>query len=175
VNKYTKRKNDFMQHPSTLSYNLHTNLENLQYRLSSHFDIIYREFDIPDFSRHAVLIYLKTITDVQMLQDYVLRPLLHRSIHQESEGSRIDATTVTNRIELCDIQVFSELDTIVSHLFAGSCVLLLENMNISFILDTSKIMNRAISEPTTEGGYTWIKRKFCRNTFYKYIHVKTKL
>lgn len=149
-----------MQYPSTLSYNLRLNLENLQYRLSSHFDIIYREFDIPDFSRHAILIYLKTITDVQMLQDYVLRPLLHRSTHLESENSEVRITTVTNRIELCDIQVFSELDTIVSHLFAGSCVLLLENMNIAFILDTSKITNRAISEPTTESSIHGSKESF---------------
>ncbi|MGH0792172.1 spore germination protein [Bacillus cereus] len=149
-----------MQHPSILSYNLHANLENLQYRLSSHFDIIYREFDIPDFSRHAVLIYLKTITDVQMLQDYVLRPLLHRSTHQDFESSEVCAATVTNRIELCDIQVFSELDTIVSHLFTGSCVLLLENMNVAFILDTSKIMNRAISEPTTESSIHGSKESF---------------
>ncbi|MEK4677393.1 MULTISPECIES: spore germination protein [Bacillus] len=149
-----------MERPSTLSCNLSLNFENLQYRLSSNFDIIYREFDIPDFSRHAVLIYLKTITDVQMLQDYILRPLLQRSIKQKSKNANITVSTVTNRIELCDIQIFSELDTIVSHLFAGSCVLLLENMNIAFILDTSKIMNRAISEPTTESSIHGSKESF---------------
>ncbi|WP_075717096.1 spore germination protein [Bacillus cereus] len=149
-----------MQHPPTLSYSLSLNLKNLQYRLSPNFDIIYREFDIPDFSRHAVLIYLKTITDVQMLQDYILRPLLQRSIKPKSKNANITVSTVTNRIELCDIQIFSELDTIVSHLFAGSCILLLESMNIAFILNTSKTMNRAISEPTTESSIHGSKESF---------------
>ncbi|WP_197233379.1 spore germination protein [Bacillus cereus] len=149
-----------MQHPSTLSWNLNLNLKSLQDRLSSNFDIIYREFDIPDFSRRAVLIYLKTITDVQMLQDYVLRPLLQHSTQQKYKNSEISVSTIKNRIELCDIQVFSELDTVISHLFAGSCVLLLESMNIAFILDTSKIMNRAISEPTTESGINGSKESF---------------
>lgn len=149
-----------MQQPSTLSCSLSLNLENLRYRLSPNFDIIYREFDIPDFSRHAVLIYLKTITDVQMLQDYVLRPLLHQSIQTKSKNITLTIDTIKNRIELCDIQICSELDTIISQLFAGSCVLLLERMNIAFILDTSKIMNRAISEPTTESSVHGSKESF---------------
>lgn len=166
-NKDTSQKNIY---PS-----LKVNMETIKIKYNSliNSDIIIREFKVYARSKqyNAFLVYIDGMVDSQLINDFVLNPLMlrNRSNTFDANQNRVVAEAVTNNITVRKVKKFNlvdyiynclipqnsvnkdtTFDEIISGINSGNCALFIDTINTAFNIDVKGFKQRSVDTPTNE-------------------------
>ena len=156
--------------------NLDTNLNYIKtrYNLLINSDIITREFTLNAKNQQykAFLLYIDGMVDSQILNDFVLKPLMihnnsNQSINNKNRiiSEAVDNNNVTIRkvkkfnlsdfIESClvpqnNIKQSNSFNEITSGVNSGNCALFVDSLNIAYDIDVKGFKQRGIDKPENE-------------------------
>lgn len=151
------------------------NLEYLKtrYNFFINSDIVIREFNLLVQNRQykAFLLFIDGMTDTDLINNYVLKPLMLRNTANTYEDSknRIISEVKTNNITVRKVKKFdiveyilncllpqnnvdrnSTFDEIVSGINSGNCALFIDTLNIAFNIDVKGFKQRSVDTPQNE-------------------------
>ena len=151
------------------------NLEYLKtrYNFLINSDIVIREFNLLVQNRQykAFLLFIDGMTDTDLINNYVLKPLMLRNTANtyEDSKSRIISEVKTNNITVRKVKKFdiveyilncllpqnnvdrnSTFDEIVSGINSGNCALFIDTLNIALNIDVKGFKQRSVDTPQNE-------------------------
>lgn len=154
---------------------LDVNLDYLKtkYNLLINSDIVTREFILNAKGKQykALLLFIDGMVDSQILNDYVLEPLMMRNRNNlfNGEQNRVISEAVTNNITVRKVKKFdladyiesclvpqnnlkqeSSFEEIFSGVNSGNCALFVDTLSIGFDIDVKGFQQRSISQPENE-------------------------
>ena len=161
------------------SQNIFTNIDKnldyikIKYNLLINSDIITREFILNARGKQykSFLLYIDGMIDSQILNDYVLEPLMMRNKNNlfDKEQNRITTEPNTNNVTVKKIKKFnlaeyiqnclipqnnikhqSSFEDIFSGVNSGNCALFIDTLNIAFDIDIKGFKQRSIDKPENE-------------------------
>ena len=144
-----------------------------KYNLLINSDIIVREFNLNARGKQykALLLYIDGMVDSQILNNFVLEPLMLRNRNNLFDGKQnhIISEAVTNNITVRKIKKFNLSDYIENCLIpqnsikqqssfsdifagvnAGNCALFVDTLSVAFDIDVKGFKQRSISKPENE-------------------------
>ena len=151
------------------------NLEYLKtrYNFLINSDIVIREFNLLVQNRQykAFLLFIDGMTDTDLINNYVLKPLMLRNTANtyEDSKSRIISEAKTNNITVRKVKKFdiveyilncllpqnnvdknSTFDEIVDGINSGNCALFIDTVNVAFNIDVKGFKQRSVDTPQNE-------------------------
>ena len=125
-------------------------------------DIITREFTLNTGSKQykAFILYIDGMVDSQILNDFVLKPLMLKNKFCNNETSKIivqkgKKSNIANYIQDClipqnNIKKQSSFKDIFSGVNSGNCALFVDTLSVGFDIDVKGFKQRSISKPENE-------------------------
>lgn len=125
-------------------------------------DIITREFILNTGSKQykAFILYIDGMVDSQILNDFVLKPLMLKNKFCNNETSKIivqkeKKSNIANFIQDClipqnNIKQQSSFKDIFSGVNSGNCALFVDTLSVGFDIDVKGFKQRSISKPENE-------------------------
>ncbi len=125
-------------------------------------DIITREFILNTGSKEykAFILYIDGMVDSQILNDFVLKPLMLKNKFCNNETSKIivqkgKKSNIANFIQDClipqnNIKQQSSFKDIFSGVNSGNCALFVDTLSVGFDIDVKGFKQRSISKPENE-------------------------
>ena len=125
-------------------------------------DIITREFTLNTGSKQykAFILYIDGMVDSQILNDFVLKPLMLRNKFCNNETSKIilqkgKNSNIANFIQDClipqnNIKQQSSFKDIFSGVNSGNCALFVDTLSVGFDIDVKGFKQRSISKHENE-------------------------
>ena len=152
---------------NNITTSLATNLTNLQVRYNAFInsDIILREFTLNINQTHynALIVCIDGMIDSELVNNFLLRPLMENSSSNKSKvinhnGVKIKKSKkidLTSYIYNClvpqnSIDTVSTLDDLIHSVNAGNCALLVDTLDVAFVVDVKGYKVRDISSPSNE-------------------------
>lgn len=155
------------------SLNVNSDYIKTRYNLLINSDIIIREFILNARGKQykAFLLYIDGMVDSQILNDFVLEPLMMRNKNNlfDSDQNRIISEAVSNNITVRKVKKFdlsdyiesclipqnnisqsNNFDKIVSGVNSGNCALFVDTLGVAFDIDVKGFKQRSISKPENE-------------------------
>lgn len=155
------------------SLNVNSDYIKTRYNLLINSDIIIREFILNARGKQykAFLLYIDGMVDSQILNDFVLEPLMMRNKNNlfDSDQNRIISEAVSNNITVRKVKKFdlsdyiesclipqnnisqsNNFDEIVSGVNSGNCALFVDTLGVAFDIDVKGFKQRSISKPENE-------------------------
>ena len=154
---------------------LDVNLEYIKTRFNTliNSDIITRELILNARGKQykAFLLYIDGMVDTQILNDFVLEPLMMRNKNNlfDNDQNRVISEAVTNNITVRKVKKFNldeyiesclipqssikkqtSFDDIISGVNSGNCALFVDTLNIAFDIDIKGFKQRGIEKPENE-------------------------
>ncbi|MGA5691574.1 spore germination protein [Cytobacillus pseudoceanisediminis] len=146
--KYDKNLGSSQRHnhhnSNLISSDLMANIEEIKSIFCETPDLVVRNFVITQSNRQAALVYLSGITDSQMINNHVLKPLLFESGKDNCETDL--------RVSLGHIKETNTWPQIESAILGGECVLFVDKRTEAFIYYTSSFPKRSIEESPIESS-----------------------
>ena len=162
--------NSLQKQVPTVSNNIVTslsdNITNLKVRYNAliNSDIILREFtlNLSGVPYKALLVCIDGMIDSDLVNNFLLRPLMEpknnssRTINlngiKVTKSKKIDLATYiyNNLVPQNDIEKVDSLDDLISAVNIGDCALLVDTLNVGFVVDVKGYKSREISSPTNE-------------------------
>lgn len=175
-NNETQNNSNALSNMDTNIYSyLSVNLEyiNTKYNTLINSDIVVREFTLNARGKQysAFLLYIDGMVNSQIVNDFVLQPLMLKNRSNTFEGSqnKVISESVTNNITVRKIKKFNLVDYIfdclipqnnvtkadkfsdlISGVNSGNCALLVDTINIGFDIDVKGFKQRSIESPNNE-------------------------
>lgn len=109
-------------------------------------DVVYRTF--PFGGKRALVMYIKGLSDLHRLDEFVLSPLMEVS---EDETEDLPAL-LEHKLPVSGVKKINTFTECVSSIAAGNPLLLVEGERCGYSLDMAKWERRAINEPIAEIG-----------------------
>lgn len=145
----------------------------VKYNLLINSDIILREFLLTARNKQyrAFLLFIDGMTDMNLVNDYVLKPLMLKNSANSFEGNQnqVISEAVTNNITVRKVKKFNikeyilnsllpqnnvkvqkEFNEIFSSVNSGNCMLFIDTLDIAFDIDVKGFKTRAINKPENE-------------------------
>lgn len=125
-------------------------------------DIITREFTLNTGSKQykAFILYIDGMVDSQILNDFVLKPLMLKNKFCNNETSKIivqkgKKSNIANFIQDClipqnNIKQQSSFKDIFGGVNSGNCALFVDTLSVGFDIDVKGFKQRSISKPENE-------------------------
>lgn len=125
-------------------------------------DIITREFTLNTGNKQykAFILYIDGMVDSQILNDFVLKPLMLKNKFCNNEKSKIivqkgKKSNIANFIQDClipqnNIKQQSSFKDIFSGVNSGNCALFVDTLSVGFDIDVKGFKQRSISKPENE-------------------------
>lgn len=101
-------------------------------------DIVKNPFCIADFCR-AAAIYVDGMTDADMVEDFVIRPLLKQKWEEKISGRELLSYIENHVMETVDWKEDETFENILTDILSGNTLLLLEGCKKAIILSTKKV------------------------------------
>lgn len=156
-------------------------------------DIIIREFTINARNKqyNAFLLYIDGMADTQLMNDFILKPLMMRNQNNLYDGnqSRIISEAITNNITVRKVKKFDmaeyllnclipqntvekvqDFDDVFKGVNSGNCALFVDTLNLAFDIDIKGFKQRSIDSPNNE-----IVIKGSQEAFVENIRTNTSL
>lgn len=174
-NKTDSSIEDEKNAPKNIFPSIDVNLEYIKTRYNSlvNSDIIIREFTLSVRNRQykAFLLFIDGMVDTDLVNNYVLKPLMLRNNANTYEGdeNRIFSEAKTNNITVRKVKKFNVLDyisncllpqnslsknstfdDIVNGINSGNCALFIDTLNIAFNIDVKGFKQRSVDTPQNE-------------------------
>mgnify|MGYP003376565595 CR=1 FL=1 len=166
---------EISKEPQNIFPSIDVNLDYLKtkYNLLINSDIVTREFILNAKGKQykAILLYIDGMVDSQILNDFVLEPLMMRNKNNLFDGdqNRIISEAVTNNITVRKVKKFNLSDYIQNCLIpqnnikiqtsfndifsgvnSGNCALFVDTLNVAFDIDVKGFKQRSIDKPENE-------------------------
>ena len=173
--KSTENEQETNKKPQNIFPSIDVNSDYLKtkYNLLINSDIITRNFILNARGKQykALLLYIDGMVDSQILNDFVLEPLMMRNRNNlfDGEQNRIISEAVTNNITVRKVKKFnladyiesclipqnslkqgSSFDEIFSGVNSGNCALFVDTLSVAFDIDVKGFKQRSISQPENE-------------------------
>ncbi len=110
------------------------------YSLPENIDFVVREFTLRMNNKKAVLFFVPSLTDIQLIQEQIIKPLIMNEKKSEIP-SCISISTIKE--ETCMKKAIEELNS-------GETLLLVEGETKAFIIKTGKVAGRSVEKPQNE-------------------------
>ena len=144
---------------------------NVKYNLLINSDIILREFLLTAKNKQyrAFLLFIDGMTDMNLVNDYVLKPLMLKNAANSFESNQVISEAVTNNITVRKVKKFNikehifnsllpqnnvkmqkEFKEIFSSVNSGNCMLFVDTLDIAFDIDVKGFKTRSINKPENE-------------------------
>ena len=161
--------------PQNIFTNIDKNLDyiKIKYNLLINSDIITREFILNARGKQykAFLLYIDGMIDSQILNDFVLEPLMMRNKNNlfNNEQNRVTYKPDKNNITVKKIKKFnlaeyvqnclipqnnvehqSSFEDVFSGVNSGNCALFIDTLNVAFDIDVKGFKQRSIDKPENE-------------------------
>ncbi len=169
----------------TIYTSIEQNLEYIktQYNTIINSDIIIREFILIAKNKEykAFLLYIDGMSDSDLINNYVLKPLMMRNknntfdgtINQEEEPNKITAKKV-KKIDLTDyiydslipqnsVNKQTDFNEIFSGVNSGDCALFVDTINMAFDIDVKGFKQRSVDKPSVENVIKGPQEAFVEN------------
>lgn len=154
---------------------LSVNLEYMKtkYNTLINSDIIVREFTLNARGKqyHAFLVYIDGMVDSEIMDKFILEPLMMRNRNNLYEGSqnKVISEAVANNITVRKVKKFdlatylmscllpqntvseeTEFEKIISGINSGNCGLFVDTLSVAFDIEVKGFQQRSIDKPTNE-------------------------
>lgn len=154
---------------------LDKNLEFMKIRYNSmiNSDIVIREFTLTARNKQfsAFIFYIDGMVDQQLVNDFVLNPLMLKNIANSFDGEqdKVISEMTTNNVRIRKIKKFNIIDyidnclipqnsvkkeedfaNIISGINSGNCALFVDTINVAFNIDVKGFKQRSIDSPNNE-------------------------
>ncbi|WP_010678210.1 spore germination protein [Bacillus timonensis] len=123
--------------------NLHTNITTLKkiYSIPENNDVKIHNFTIGGLHTKAALLFISTTTDVDMISDHILEPLLKNEDPEKEIGNLIEVQSFTTAQQIKDI---------VNGANQGNTILLVDGEEKGLIIGTSNFQSRSVEKAENE-------------------------
>ena len=174
-NKISTNDQDKTMEPKSIFPSIELNLEYIKTRYNSliNSDIVIREFSLSARNRqyNAFLLFIDGMVDTDLVNNYVLKPLMLRNDANTYEGNedRIISEAKTNNITVRKVKKFnildyissclipqnslsqsSTFDEIISGINSGNCALFIDTLNVAFNIEVKGFKQRSVESPKNE-------------------------
>lgn len=141
--------------PKELFTNIDDNLNTMKsiYNTLINSDIVIREFacHINKRKYRAFMMYVDGMADSQLINDFLLRPLMSISNNPSfNKNMPLDKYILNNLIPQNHVKTTSSFSEVASAINIGNCVLFIDTLNISFNIDAKNLKQRSIQAPENE-------------------------
>lgn len=161
--------------PKNIFPSIEVNLEYIKNRYNAliNSDVVIREFSLYVRNRQykAFLLFIDGMVDTNLVNDFVLKPLMLRNTANTYEGEQdnVISEVKTNNITVRKIKKFDIIDYITSSLLpqnslqkdetfdeivkginSGNCALFIDTINIAFNIDVKGFKQRSVDSPQNE-------------------------
>ncbi|THE15380.1 spore germination protein [Bacillus timonensis] len=155
LDKFTSSKLDPEQYPEKsaaedikiknqeMNQNLQINISTLEklYSLPENSDVKFHNFTINGINKKAAILFISTITDVSMISEHILEPLL-RNEDPEKEVQDIIQVQSFTRVQL--------MKDIVNGANQGNTILLVDGETKALAIGTAKFQSRSVEKAENE-------------------------
>ncbi len=166
TNKITSSASSSLQPPNEIVTSLDTNLTNLKVRYNAliNSDIILREFNLSingNFYK-ALIVCIDGMIDSELVNNFLLRPLMSTNsnasktfnyngvIVKKSKKFNLENYIYNSLVPQNSIQKATTLDDLINLVNMGNCALLVDTLDVSFIVDVKGYKAREIASPENE-------------------------
>lgn len=143
--------------PENLNVKLQVNLDKIQGKLTKFSDLRVREFSFgANNNIKGAVIYLDGMVDFQQVTDTLIRPLLSwKGSGIEKTNTKASREKLLNAIRFDalaspDCEIKNTIDDVISEVFIGETVLIVDGLDSAFTLGTQGWEQRTIIEPQSE-------------------------
>ena len=152
--------------PTAFDTNLAKNLDFIKSKYNSliNSDIVLREFSLTASNKkfNAVLIYIDGMIDSQILNEFVLYPLMlrNKSNTKNAQISSVNTNTLKDfnlanyiynqLLPQNNAKKISNFEEAFTNINIGNCLLLIDTINIGFNLDIKGFKQRSVASPQNE-------------------------
>jgi hypothetical protein len=135
---------------------LDLNLATLKDIFSDYADLVMRPFNIGGYERlRAALVLIDGLVNTVIIDDYILQALTHSIDSRQSDDLLTDPNELKEWVKqvglnTVEVEEAEDLSNVVEAILVGDSVLLIDQLNIAFIIDTKGWEKRGVSEPSNE-------------------------
>ena len=145
----------------------------IKYNILINSDIVLRKFTINARGKqyNAFIVYIDGMVDSQLLDDFVLKPLIMRNKNNsfDNQQNKVVSEAITNNITVrkvkkfdlpnylltClipqnDVKTVSDFDDIASGINSGNCALFVDTLDVAFDIDVKGFKQRGVDSPNNE-------------------------
>lgn len=128
----------------SLTKTLKTNISNIKLKFDNSQDIIVKQFKVAGLN--CAILYLKGMTDVLFLTDFVIRPMQNiKTLPKQNVVTHI----LNNVISFPEITEETDFNEVITQITKGKVVLLFESNSTAYLLELDKPRERSLTEPPT--------------------------
>ena len=174
-NSSSQNYEDDFNEPKNIFESLNVNLDYIKtkYNVLINSDVIIREFTLNARGNQykAFLLYIDGMVDSQILNDFVLEPLMLRNRNNLFGGNqnRVISESISNNVTVRKVKKFNladyienclipqnsltqqtSFDDIFSGINSGNCALFVDSLSVCFDIDVKGFKQRSISKPENE-------------------------
>jgi spore germination protein len=141
--------------PNDFTTDIHVNLNQIKQAIGHNTDVIFRSFLLGSTGIEASIVYVDGLVDKKLIQDQILKSMIYdlAGIFSKEALPTPDHLKdwINNHvIALSEVKEEKSLDSTIISILSGSTALLINNINIIFLLGTVSFKSRSIEEPITE-------------------------
>lgn len=141
--------------PKKLSNNIDENLNIMKsiYNVLINSDIVIREFfcDVAKRKYRAFIMYFDGMTDSQMINDFLLKPLMQINYKTSPNGnSPLDKYILNSLLPQTNVETISSFSEVSTAINMGNCVFFIDTLDLAFNIDIKKFEKRSIQSPEAE-------------------------
>lgn len=111
------------------------------YSIPDNNDVKIHNFKVNGLQKEAALLFISTISDVQMISDHIIEPLL-RNEHTEKN--------INDIIEVQSCKVVKSVNDVTKGVNQGNTVLFVDGENQAYLIGTSKFQGRSVEKAENE-------------------------
>lgn len=128
-----------------ISKNLDDNFNYIKKLMQDNSDIVYRDINFK--GTKLTLIYIDGMASKDLLNNYIIEPLVKFDKNNESEFQDIESF-----ITASDFKAFNDLEVAINMMLSGDTILLVDGKEEVNVIATRSWPNRGVSEPRGESG-----------------------
>lgn len=141
--------------PKELSFNICDNLNTIKsiYNTLINSDVVIREFlcTINKKSYSAFLVHFDGMTNSQMINDFLLKPLMRDSFSSWfTENNSLDEYILNTLMPQNNVKKLYDFSKVATSINSGNCVLFIDTINVAFDIDIKKFEQRSVNTPENE-------------------------
>lgn len=148
-----------------LLISLQENIKILKSFLGISTDIVFREFAFgKDTKINSVLIFLDGMTDKNLINDVIIRPLMYETrfygIDEELQLGNIEIIK-KSMLSIGEVNNTNLTNEVIDGILSGNTIFLIDGCSEALILNTRYWENRGVDEPKTEAVVRGPREGFC--------------
>lgn len=141
--------------PKELFTNIDENLNTMKciYNALINSDIIIREFSchIAQRKYRAFIIYFDGMTDSQIINDFLLEPLMQINYNTSfNKNMPLDKYILNSLMPQNNVKTLTSFSKVASAINVGNCVLFVDTLNVAFNIDAKNFEQRSVQAPENE-------------------------